>query len=449
MTNRQTTRSRCALIAAALLLMLSCVEQASAGTPTVTQTQITLGDRLNQPSVSGIDLGLMGTVLDGPSADVIAGVTEDILSGDFDAVGSSLASIGLNRWWWEQYIDVAVHAPSGGNPYNWEFDIMFSVRFPQERTFSNDPLVFACTMALPAFRPPGSDFVPALVSQLPVTQCWDTTEASLANVVALGMQELISNDMFLDTLFPVGYSIFGDGPQTNANGERSQSCSELRWDSPGGRIAAVGGGAGGAAGAVTGVGASGIVAAVGGGVSGFLMGQGLTFPLGALGATAANIGLIGVGGGLVLGAVVVGAAVVAAGVAARAAYASMATGCPGCNAMEQKGEDCRVLGDECICKDEADWNTGTHPPPPKPSDDEAWIEHDLEGWARKEMRESDSTHKAPEPPEYGGTGGTGSCADGSSPRTGDQETCDLLCVEDGAACTYCLGEWTVCTQSAE
>ncbi len=397
MTNNQTCRSRGMLIAAALFVMLSSVEEASAGTPTVTQTQVTLGDRLNQPSVSGIDLGMMGTVLDGPTADLIAGVTEDILAGDFDAVGASLASVGLTRWWWEQHIDVAVHAPSGGNPHNWEFDIMFSVRFPQERTFSEDPLVFACTMALPAFRRPGSELVPALVSQLPVTHCWDTTEADLANVVALGMQELISNDMLLDALFPHGYSIFGDGPQTNANGERSLSCSELRWDSPGGVIAGVGGGAAGAAGAVNGVGASGIVSMIGGGLAGFFAGGVNVVPLGMVGTTAANLAIIGAAGGMIVAGVVIIGVVVVAGMAARATYASMTTGCPGCNAMEQVGEDCRPLGDECICKDEADWNTGAHPPPPKPSDEEAWTEHDLEGWARKEMRETESTHTAPEP----------------------------------------------------
>ncbi len=404
-----------------------CATQPKAATVERAGPVVFGADEINQPTVSGLDLGVMGTLLNGPEADLLEAITDDMLAGDFAQVGVALSEVGLPRIWWENNIEMTVKAPSPGNPHNWGFDLLFTISFPAERAY--DP-AFACTLLLPPLHQPGGTMVPAAVAAIPMAQCWDTSVSDLA--VIGGLQTIISNSMMLEVLFPPHYSIFGGGPVTNANGTTSISCAELRWESPGGLISALGGGVGAGATAMSGVASSGIVgsvsAYVGSALSGMVLGE-------VTAATAAALGTMGMAAGVVTGGIVVVGVVIGAAIAARAVYATTTSGCPGCVASEQAGEECRVQDDECICKDAERWIT--HPGAPERPDDGATSTNTsstaLEDWARREMRPTG----APREQEDSGGSGISFGDDEDNCGAGSDSECDAACDPGWGGCTVC------------
>ena len=418
-----------------------CAKQPKADTLEFAGPVVFGADQVNQPSVAGVDLGMMGAVLNGPEADLIQAITDDMLAGDFARVGVALSEVGLPRIWWEDNIEMNVLAPSAGNPHGWEFDLLFTISFPASKAY--DP-AFACTLLLPPLRQPGGTMVPAAVSAIPMAQCWDTSLADLAAIG--GMQTIISNSMMLDVLFPPHYSIFGDGPVTNANGTRSMSCAELRWASNGGVIAGVGGGVGAGATAMGGVASSGIIGAisayVGTALTGMVLGE-------VSAATAAALLAMGSVAGVVTGGLVVVGVVIGAAIAARAAYATAGSGCPGCNASELAGEECRVIADECVCKDAELWVQYPEHSPERPDDgtsESSGPGHALEEWARREMRATGA------PRAEGEAGGGGISFDDNKGdcRAGSTSECDAACRPGWDGCTVCTDSpEVVCFYSVE
>ena len=160
--------------------------------------------------------------------------------------------------------------------------------------------------------------------------------------------------------------------------------------------------------------------------------------------------MMGTAVGVVSGGIVVVGVVIGAAIAARATYAAASFGgCPGCVASEQPGEECRVLSDECICKDEERWVSFPEDPPERPDDGTAESSgpgHELEEWARRQMRPTGA------PREEGDAGGGGISFDDNKGdcRAGSTSECDAACRPGWDGCTICTDSpEVVCFYSVE
>ena len=322
---------------------------AHAGPTTLEQAPLVApGTPTNPPPLIGTDLGVNTQPIPDPVDGLLAAITQDLIDGGFPQVGSQLGAAGLTRAVWDDHINIEVRVPTTYNSWGWEFDLLMFLEFTQTGTG------LGCTFALPILNP--SDDVPvspAEVSFTPVVQCWEMTAEAIAFGLP-GTHLLFDNATFMDVLWPIGYSLFGgSGPTINGNGDRIYDCAALRWDSDGGLLAAIGGA--GTAGlamaqAVLAGGLAGSIATWASvGLGGMVLGEV------SLGTAGAIVTLAGFVSGAAVAALVVGAAVGGA-MAARGIWASANQGsCPGCAGFALAGEDCRVVSDECICREEARW----------------------------------------------------------------------------------------------
>lgn len=284
---------------------------ASAGTSLIPGTGIPVAPASQLPSIEEM-----------PSEDELA-MLFALSQTSWADLPSFLVDLGLNRWWWENNLEISVHQIPSYLPEASEYNVF--VEF----------VALQSGEQLGCYMQSGADQI-VCIDEWPAVSWYP---------------QLLSPTDVLDILFPMAAHHIGG---QSAGSSLQWSCFDLRSRSPNAAYYGLAGAFGGAGAAIGGLATHGAGLAIYSSVGTFVAGA-----VAANGAGTAAASIVAVFAGMSAGAAVVAGAVVVvaigAGIAAYAVYTSGASGggCPGCGAGYDPARwDCvvRVGADICICE---------------------------------------------------------------------------------------------------
>ena len=217
-----------AVVAAGLILALGSTPAIAASASVWVPPDVNL---IESPA-PGVEIVQGGLPVTSPTADFLNALDVAMAAGGLPEVGSMFAGLGLHRWWWLDNLEVDFYGPG---TTSLDFDIYFTMKAP------GGAMGLGCAIGLPLPQSGGPGIT--LITTDTWTQCF---EAPVELLELPGTDLMLSNEQFLDALFPLSWGQVSG--QSAGPGTTVYDCSQLRANSPAGRFAALTGAGGAAAG---------------------------------------------------------------------------------------------------------------------------------------------------------------------------------------------------------